>query len=417
MHRLIMALTCAAAEAAVSLPVRAEVPTSTPTLSIDAAIHRAFDASPAIAEAQAALDEARGRRLGAGLLANPELSVRGGARLLDEGARPDVAVELSQVLPIGGQRGDRVAVAEAEVREAEARLTYARQGLATRVHLAFIEAGRAQDLSALAAAGVTLTRRLLAASERRLAEGDATALDVQVSKAELGRAENVLTQARVDVVAAQVSLAEVMGEDPGALFRVVNSPPAARTLPPLAQVLAEAKGRRADLEALRIAVDTARARVELSRSSALPSLTLSAFFELEGGSEVIVGGGLSLPLPLFDRNQGGVAQALASNRRQQAELRQGELDLAREVATAYALYVGATAAERAFEDRVVATMEETVELLQRAFDAGKIGFAEVVVLRRSLIEARVIAVETKARAAQAVVVLDVALGTMALPPQ
>lgn len=62
-------------------------------------------------------------------------------------------------------------------------------------------------------------------------------------------------------------------------------------------------------------------------------------------------------------------------------------------------------------------MEETVELLQRAFDAGKIGFAEVVVLRRSLIEARVIAVETKARAAQAVVVLDVALGTMALPPQ
>jgi cobalt-zinc-cadmium efflux system outer membrane protein len=416
MHRLLVsALTCGAALAGPSLPARADVTTSTPTLTLDAAIQRAFQASPELAEAQAAVGEARARRLGAGLLANPELSARGAARLLDQGARPDVAVELSQALPLGGQRGDRTVVADDEIREAEARLTHARQALATRVHLAFIEASRAQELSELATASVQLTKRLLAASERRLAVGDSAALDVHVARAELGRADDALTRARVDAVAARVTLAVVMGED--ALSRVHLAPPPVteRVLPPLAQVLSEAKARRADLEALRIAVETARARVELARSGAVPSLTLTAFFELEGGSEVIVGGGLSLPLPFFDRNQGGIAEAVATTARQQAELRRGELEVSREVATAYELYTSATGSQRAFEGQVVSSMEETVDLLQRSFDAGKIGFTEVLVLRRSLIEARAMAAETRARAAQAGVVLDVAMGTMVLP--
>jgi cobalt-zinc-cadmium efflux system outer membrane protein len=415
MHRLVSTLSCTAVAVALSLPVWAESVTSTPTLTLDEALKRAFVANPSLAAAQAAVAEARGRRLGAGLLSNPELSARGGARLLDEGARPDIAVELAQPIPLGGQRGDQRAVADSEIREAEAHLAGARQALATRVYLAFIEANRAQALSELAAAGVQLTQRLLLASERRLAEGDSTALDVHVSKAELGRAENTLTDARVDAVAARVLLAEAIGQEPGSPLRLAPLSRVDRALPPLDQVLGAARARRADLEALRIAVETARARVELARSAAVPSLALSAFFELEGGSEVIVGGGLSLPLPLFDRNQGAVAEALAGTRRQQAELRRGELELTREVATAYELYVSATAAERAFEARVVGTMEETVDLLQRAFDAGKIGFTEVVVLRRSLIEARVIAVETRARAAQAGVVLDIVLGTMVLP--
>ncbi len=417
MHRHVSALSWTAAVALLPLPAfgAGEASTATLTITLDIALQRAFEHSPSLAEARAAVEQARGSRQGAALLINPELSARGAARLLDEGAKPDIAVELSQALPLGGQRADRIAVADGEIKEAEARLGQARQTLATRVHLAFIDALRAQELSALAQAGVLLTERLLTASERRLAEGDSTILDVHVSQAELGRAENALTQARVEALAARMALAEAMGQDPTAALRVAPSPRTERTLPPLAQVLAEGAKRRGDLEALRLAVETARARVEAARSAGVPSLTVSAFFELEGGSDVIVGGGLSMPLPLFDRNQGGVAEALAGTRRQEAELRRGELELAREIATAYELYASASASERAFEARVVGTMAETVDLLQRAFDAGKIGFTEVVVLRRSLIEARVIAVETRARAAQAGVVLDVAMGTMALP--
>lgn len=412
MHRLVSAL----AVALLPLTARAaEASTATVTITLDIALQRAFESSPSLAEARAAVDQARGARRGAGLLANPELSARGAARLLDQGARPDVALELSQALPLGGQRGDRIAVAEGELREAEARLAQARQSLATRVHLAFIDALRAQELSALAQAGVLLTQRLSTASERRLAEGDSTILDVHVSQAELGRAENALTQARVEALAARMGLAEAMGQDPTVALRVAPSARVERALPPLAEVLAEGARRRADLEALRRAVGTARARVERARSAGVPSLTVSAFFEVEGGADVIVGGGLSMPLPLFDRNQGGIAEAQADTQRQEASLRRGELELAREIATAYELYTSATASERAFEQRVVGSMEETADLLQRAFDAGKIGFTEVVVLRRSLIEARVIAVETRARAAQAGVVLDVAMGTMALP--
>lgn len=410
-------LTASSCVAALVLaaPARAEVSTATPTLTLSAALVRALEASPRLAEAQAGVDEARGRRLAAGLYANPELSVRGGARLLDDGPRPDVAVELSQALSLSGQRGHRVAVADDELREAEARLAHIRQALATRVHLAFIEAVRAQDLVVLAAAGVELAERLRVASQRRLAAGDAAALDVQVSRAELGRAEDTLTRARVDEAIAQVALAEVLGTEPGSPVRVVPGPSLARELPSLAQVLSEAKQRRADLEALRLAVDTARSRVELARANSVPGLTLSAGVAVEGGSDVIVGGGVSMALPLFDRGQGEVAAAEAATRRRQAELRQGELELAREVTAAYVLYTRSTAAERAFDERVVGTMAETTELLQRAFDAGKIGFAEALVLRKSLLEARVNAVETRARAAQAAVVLDVALGRFGAP--
>jgi cobalt-zinc-cadmium efflux system outer membrane protein len=415
MHRLATTLCSTVAVAWLPLPSRADVATTTLTLTLDTALQSALDSHPAIAAAQAALDEARGQRLGAGVFANPEFSAKGAARLLDEGPRPDIAVEIGQPIALGDVRGARIAVAESEVHQATLSLTHARQALASRVQLAFIEARRADELSELAGASVQLARRLLLASERRLSEGDSTVLDVHVSKAELGRAENALTQARVDVVAARVTLAEAIGWDVLRPFRVGPVPRPDRVLPPLPAVLAEARRRRTDLEGLRTTVETGRARLDLARAAAAPSLTVSAFFELEGGSDVILGGGVSLPIPLFDRNQSAIAEATARVARHHAELRLGERTVDREVATAYELYASASLAERAYADHVVGSLEETVDLLQRSFDAGKISFSEVLVLRRSLIEARAIAVETRARAAQASVVLDVALGTIALP--
>jgi cobalt-zinc-cadmium efflux system outer membrane protein len=60
----------------------------------------------------------------------------------------------------------------------------------------------------------------------------------------------------------------------------------------------------------------------------------------------------------------------------------------REVATAHARYRAATEALEALDGLVVETLEESLDLLRRALDAGELSGTDVLLLRRELVEGR-----------------------------
>ncbi|NIM64049.1 MAG: TolC family protein, partial [Acidobacteria bacterium] len=72
---------------------------------------------------------------------------------------------------------------------------------------------------------------------------------------------------------------------------------------------------RADLEAFRGTIESARARIEIARREVVPDLVVEAFYGREEGTDRLLGGGLGIRIPLFNRNQGAIAEARAAERR------------------------------------------------------------------------------------------------------
>ena len=382
------------------------------------ALQLAAELSPAIAAARAAVAEAEAGLLEARVYPhNPEVSV-GWARREGEGdSSRDTGLELSQQIEIAGQRGRRGAAATAEVEAARAGLAHERRLLAARVTSVFAEAARARGHLDVEASDIDLARRLQEIARRRFDAGRATELDLNFASAELGRARRRQLLAGAAFVEASAMLAEAIGLDPATPVEPVGEPLLEMEPPPLERLLELGIQNGADLEALRQQRGAAQKRIALARSEAIPDVLVGVFREREAQAETITGVGISLALPLFNRNQGAIAGSRAVVERVTQDLRLRELELAREIVAARARYEAAAASAREFETAVLGKLRDNLDLLERSFEAGKLGLTEVVVIRRELLDAQREHVEAKAEAWQARVALDLASGVITLPDQ
>jgi cobalt-zinc-cadmium efflux system outer membrane protein len=386
-------------------------------LTLEEAVQRAFARSPEIRAAEARLGEANGRLAGAHAYPyNPVFGGEVGSRRGLDRTSTDYGIAVEQEIEIAGQRGKRIATAREELAAERASLRRARRLLAARVHQAFIAALEARALLEIARSDRELAARLHDLAQRRLDRGAGTQLDVNVAAAELGQTETVFASTEARDREARALLAEEVGLDPGSLPRPrgeLRVPAAA--VPSLPEVTAAAVANRADLQALRDREEASRARLDLARSEGWPNLTLGAFVRREEGTDTIVGGALSVSIPLFSRNQGRVAEAQAGIVRSRAEREAGELAASRQVVAAHARFETGLRTVDRLRQLVLGTLEQSLELLERSFAAGKATWPEVVVIRRSLVEAQSDLTRAEAATRHAWIELQLAAGRMPVP--
>lgn len=386
-------------------------------LSLEEAVATAFRHSPRLKAELARVAEAEARTVGAGIYPhNPELEVQGAARHHSGGTTGDFEVGISQEFELAGQRRKRGDVADLELAAARAGRDSAERLVAAEVHLAFVDALEVAEMIAVAEAEAELSRQLLELSQRRFDAGAGTQLEVNVASAELGRAEQVVGALAGEYGATRAALAEAVGLPASRLPTPRGSLQTdAEALPDLEALLTAAEANRADLVALDGIERAARARVALARAEGRPNLRAGIFVGREANTDTIIGAGLAIPLPFFQRNQGAVAEAQASVTRAGAERDAARLSVTREVVSAYELYRAGTASLTTLRERVLGTTEENLELLRKAFEAGKTSWTDVLVMRRSLFDARRALVEASAQTRRARVRVDIAAGRLPLP--
>jgi cobalt-zinc-cadmium efflux system outer membrane protein len=391
---------------------RANEPAPEP-VTLEQALELAFARSPELAAFQAQVEEAEGGLMQAGVyLHNPELSLGAGNRSSTiEPSETDSSIELTQEIEVGGQRKRRKVAARSALEETRDRFVRARRILVTRVRIAFVEALRARELLEIENTNLELSRSLLDFTEKRLEAGKGTQIEVNLARVDFGQARRQAALAGAGYQATRSLLAQTIGIDP-------TRPPEPRgellipaALPSsLAELLVGARHRRADLLAARQSIETARARVDLAKREVRPNLTFGAFYEKEEGTDTIIGGSLSLRLPVFNRNQGIIRREQASLSRASQEALGTELLIDREVTATFARLEAARDAAEALDELVFGTLQDNLQLLQTAFEAGKIGWTEVLVFRRTFIEGQRDFVETTAEAWEARITLDLATG-------
>lgn len=388
-----------------------------PTLSLNQALTEAFARSPVLRARRAEVEQAEGRLRTAKIYPfNPELAVEAARRNGSIETNTDKGVKLAQEIPIGGQRRRGTAQASAELEAARAQLLREERLLAARVRVAFVEALRTRELLEVERANEDLARSLAEVARKRFDSGAVAQMEVNLAQVQVGRAERDRRLAEGADEVARTRLAEVAGLDPiqpPQLDGELDIP--ARKLLPLAELLAAAEENRADLESSRHTTEAAQVRIELSRRERVPNLELEAFYGHEDGTDRLFGGGVNIRIPMFNRNQGRIAEARAAHRQTLAETQATELQVRQEVAASLARYRASRAASLNLQQQVLGTLQENLGLLQRSFEAGKTGWTDVLVFRREFVDIQRDYIESVTATRLAGIELDLASGADPIP--
>jgi len=385
-------------------------------LTLQAALIQALRASPELQAQEAEVQGAEARLIGARVFQfNPDLGGEVGDRTGGTSST-DFQFSLEQEIEIGGQRGKRTAVAQAALKAARSRLLRTRRLLAAEVEIAFSDTLRDRELVKIAETNDELAQSLLRFATRRLEAGAATQIELNLARATAGRAGRARRLAQAAHVASRSRLAEITAlrpEDPPEVEGEL--PESSAAVATLGTLLDDALRNRADLVAQRLETESAAQGVRLAKALGVPNPRLGAFYSEEESTDTIKGLSLVFPLPIFQRNQGEVAESVAFSERQRAEVKRIELAVRQQVTSTRAMLEAAVNSAEELRSLVVGTFEESLTFLERALAAGKIGATDVLVLQQQFVASQQEYVEAVAEAWVARVELDLATGSLPLP--
>ncbi|WP_333612370.1 TolC family protein [Brevundimonas bullata] len=368
-------------------PVRAD-----PAPAYEILLERIGRNAPAQVEADALLEAAEARLRQAGVRANPELALRADGVL---GGKPyagwgeaEISLDLTQNLELGGRRGARVDVARAEVGVSALRREQAGIDTVARLALTYAEAEAAERRFALAEDALTLAVADARAALVLVEEGREPLLRGIQAETEAAMARAAVEDARAerDVAFARLT-AEAMLPTP---VTSVGAGVLDRTSPATLDAAASLAVRVAEAEA-----EAAERRIGRERAEARPNVSASlgvTRYQAEDATALTVG--LSMPLPLFDRNRGNIDAARAEHRAAEARVAGARLADAADRSAALAR-LRASASRVAAGDMGVASAEEAYRLSRLGFEAGRISQLELRSTRVALISARDAAVEAR----------------------
>ena len=306
------------------------------------AVAMALERNPALAAVRNGIDVARAERRGAELRPNPALTISSEGYPLTERNRPsffnnqEFVVRFDQEIERGGRRGLRMAAADRTVDAATARFDNARRLLVLDVERAYFQAVLAMADRDVARASLEEIDRAIGLNQARFKQGEISGGDLRRLQVERLRFVDDVFAAELALRNARSALLALLNvPDLGRPFDVTEPLAVAEATAPTApgvispilptaigvqgRALAnEALTRRPDVQAARQDVQRADTETRLQRALRTPNLTIGGGYKRDFGMHAVVFG-TTLPLPLFNRNQGGVARAAAE--REQAENR------------------------------------------------------------------------------------------------
>jgi cobalt-zinc-cadmium efflux system outer membrane protein len=327
----------------------------------------------------------------AGLLPNPELSAtieNVGNPDLEDLDGPATTIQLGQLIELGRKRAARVETAALDrdlaVWDYEAR----RAELLTEVAQAFFAVLSAQQRVALAQQSVELARQVVTTAQARVKAGTASPVEETRARIALGSASIELQSVERELEAARRRLAATWRSTMPRFRAVAGEYEAVRPVPALEQ-LSERIARTPALA--RWATERAQRQATLrqERAQAVPDITVSGgvtrFHEADEGAFVI---GVSVPLPLFNRNQGAIAEAQQRIEKAHDEQAAAEVRVATALAQAYQALTRAHDRVGALDRSVLPAARSAFEAVSQGYRLGKFGYLDVLDAQRTLFEAQ-----------------------------
>lgn len=315
-------------------------------LTLVDAVRLATERHPSVAASRNQVEMAQADRLTASRRLNPALTLNSESYPLFEAARPgfvngqELVARLDQEIETAGRRALRTKAADAGVETAELRAK-------DRIRQIGFEVRRVYFQVVLAKADLEVANGALGEIDRVIDLNRARAAQGEISGAELRRLQVERLRFIDDVLAAELTLRNARA----ALLTWMNVPDLTATfdvvepLQPVAGALTvatapvlldgvalrtQALAARPDVLAATREVTRADTETQLQRALRTPNVTIGGGYKRDFGTNAVVFGA-TVPLPLFNRNPGGVARAEAERRRAENEHTAATLGVALDV--------------------------------------------------------------------------------------
>jgi cobalt-zinc-cadmium efflux system outer membrane protein len=351
-------------------------------LSLEELEQLAFANNPAIAQAAAHAAALRGRWVQVGLPPNPTAGYTG-TEIGNDGRAGQQGGFVGQEFVTGGKLRLNRAIVDGEIQQAEQFLEMLRLRTRTDVRRAFYAALIAQRRMDLADELVRITGQAVESSRELLQAQEIPQAGLLQTQVEQQNAAILLQAATNERSGAWRELSAVVGSDL-AERRVsgdVSQLPAGLDWDEQLRRLTTSSPEMAAAFA-----NVSRAEAVLRRESVepIPNLDTQVSVQFDNATEdTITSVTLGVPLPIWNRNQGGIRQAQAEVTEARRSLQRTELDIKRRLAVAFQQYATARAQAEAYATEILPKAQETLELVQRGYRLGELGYLDLLTAQRT----------------------------------
>lgn len=360
-------------------------------LTLRDALALTFDRNPSLAAFAKEREAAEAAAAQAAALPNPVLDVAAdnlrNARKAEAGDR-STTIQIGQLVELGGKRSARQDVAAASRDLAAWDYEARRVELAAQAAQRFVDLLAAQQRRALAQEALDLARQVGDTVAKRVQAGKVS--PVEETKARLAQASAgvELEQARREVTAARRSLGALWASPDPRFERAVGDLERPLRLPAWDQLSGRVRNSPG-LARWSSEVARRRAGVDVESAKAFPDVTVTAgvtrFSQFDDRAWSV---GISLPLPLFDRNRGGVLEASRRLDKAGDEYRAEEGRLLAELSQAYERLAAVIREIEVLRATLLPGARSAFEAAARGYELGKFGFLDVLDAQRTLFQTR-----------------------------
>lgn len=382
-------------------------------LTLAMALDLAMAANPELSAAANELRAVEGSLIQAGLWPNPDISTS--IEDTRNRATRSTTVQIGQLLELGGKRAARIASAERGREVAAADLAARRLDVRATVVGAFFEVLTAQERVQQAGDLLALAQRATLAASRRVAAGKVSPVEETRARVAEASARVELHQAEGELVVARKRLAVTWGS-PRPRFAQADGHMEALPALPSDEELVRRLEMAPTLLRSRHEVERSAALAELERTKRIPDVTVSIGAkraEELGRNQAIVG--LSIPFPVFDRNQGNVLEALRRADKARDELRAAELRIGADAAQNQERLKALLVEARTLQQEIVPGARSAYDAATKGFELGKFSFLEVLDAQRTFFQARAQYLRSLSDAHRTAAELERVLGAITTP--
>jgi cobalt-zinc-cadmium efflux system outer membrane protein len=357
------------------------------------------------------------RTLQAGLPPNPGVGVEvenvAGSGDFQGVDGAEVTVGLSQVIELAGKRRKRTHVAALERDLAAWDYETARLDVLTQVAQAFADVLRVQERLAVDADLVRLAEQIYRIVAERVKAGKVSPLEATRARVALATSRIARQRVQRELTAAKERLAATWGGTRATFERVTGD---LETLNPIpsAAVVAQRIVQNPDIARWATAMARRQAAVTLAEANRTPDPTLGAgvryFNNVDEADAHALLLAVSVPLPVFDRNQGNILEARYQLARTEVERRAAAVRVQTALAETHAALSAAFSEASTLRDEVLPGAQQAFDAAREGYRQGKFQFLEVLDAQRTLFEARGQYVEALSTYHKAVAALERLIG-------
>lgn len=374
-------------------------------VSVDQITRDALARNSQLLAARQRLNEAQGLLRQAGFRPNPtiETSFGTGSVLRSEGEQ-QITLAYNHIFELGGKRAARVNVAQLGAELARFEIADLERQIRGNLRTRYGEALAAVRNLEVAETLLDLNQQTLRITQARVDQGEAAPLEMGLLQVDVGRlqSDRALFENQVERALFEVRL--LAGLPQGEVLRLsgdLNPTPVPITLE---SALERAVKARPDLSAARVSEQLAEAEIQRARTESVPNLVATGQYSRinstfdqfglnsAGGRAAIrdldnmMTVGVSINLPVRNRNQGNIQAAVAQRQAAQARRQFVEQSLQREVRSAVSRYEAAQRSLAIFDQQVLGQAQDNVRIIREAYNAGELRLFDVLNEQRRLID-------------------------------